>query len=156
VGRRRDTDQLDLFQAMAACASSRSDRARSEATVDCDLELRRALSDAIRQSGVSRDVVADRMSALLGDTVTKVKIDSWTAESKRANRFPAAYLPAFCLACDAHDPLELLARLAGRWLATPKDRLLAARGAIAEEKEDIRRREKLLRTMLAQSEGDVA
>ena len=82
-----------------------------------DLLLRETISQAIKESPLSRFQIAARMSELLGVEVSKTMIDSWTADSREGiNRFPACYLPAFCQAVNSIEPLKALADLIGAFV----------------------------------------
>jgi len=77
-------------------------------------EFRNALSEAIRECGQSRSMIAARMTDLIwGDAgdgeITKAQLDSWTGASRTEWRFPLEYLPAFIEATGAIWLLKLLA-----------------------------------------------
>lgn len=83
-------------------------------SLDIALELRNALSNAIRSCGLSRAQIAARMTDLIwGDAgdgeITKAQLDAWTAPSRADWRFPLEYLPAFIQATGSIDLLKLLA-----------------------------------------------
>ncbi len=65
-----------------------------------DGPLQRAMKElmtrAIRQSQKSREQIAEEMAALVETDVTVHMLNSYTANSKQAVRFPAAFVPAFC------------------------------------------------------------
>ncbi len=67
-------------------------------TQHADLAVREHLAVAIHNSSKSRELIADEMSALVGRTITVRMINDYTAtaESKRAARFPAAWIESFC------------------------------------------------------------
>ena len=82
------------------------------------LELRNALSEAIRDCGLSRALIAATMTDLIwGDAgegeITKAQLDAWTAPSRGEWRFPLEYLPAFVQATGAVELLKLLAGKVG-------------------------------------------
>ncbi|HNR12628.1 MAG TPA: hypothetical protein PKM59_04845 [Thermodesulfobacteriota bacterium] len=101
--------------------------ARPPASGDLNIhiQLKNALSEALRKSSYSRFQVAARMSELLGIEVTKTTLDTWTAESKESHRFPAEYLPAFCEAVGNSDVLELIVLKARGFLFKDADVLRA-------------------------------
>lgn len=82
-----------------------------DATLKIAAELCHAVSRALKESPLDRYRVAAEMSRLTGDDITKTRLDSWSAEGKERNRFPAEYLPAFIVAAGAP---WLLARIADR------------------------------------------
>lgn len=106
--------QRNLFEyiRMARARVDRSTRDQ-EGTLGIGENLRVALNEAIKKCQLSRHQIAGEMSHLLGVDVTKTTIDSWTAESKSANRIPAEYLPAFCQATRSRRPIEILNEAAG-------------------------------------------
>lgn len=83
---------------------------------DISAELRATISQALKDCPDSRHMVAARMSELTGAEITKSMLDAWTAESKEQHRFPAEYLPAFCLATNNHKIVDVIVRpLGGRF-----------------------------------------
>jgi hypothetical protein len=78
-----------------------------DGTTYSDIELRECLAAAIKRSGTSRDQIADRMTSALGRTVTRSQLNDFTAQEKSSARFPAAFIPAFCVAT-GDDSLQLL------------------------------------------------
>ncbi len=76
---------------------------------DIATAVRQTVSEAIRESGLSRYDVASRMSEYLGREITKAQLDSFSAESKDGHRFPLEYVPAFCHATRNYDLVQLTA-----------------------------------------------
>jgi hypothetical protein len=151
---RRTDSQLELFESIGAFARSATGQPRRASNpMGCDDDLRAALVEAIRSSNKTRDGIAADMAALLGEPITRAQIDAWTASTKKGHRFPAAYLPALCEATGDRRPLDLLAAIAGVWVGSAEDRLLAERGRILKEEESLRRRKRLLRAALDVAEG---
>lgn len=111
-------------------------------------QLRAELSEGLRQSGLSRYEVAARMSELVGLEITKSQLDSWTAESKEYHRFPAEYLPAFCMVTGYKEPLRSMARIIQCFLLESEDALHAELGKIDQAKKDLTKREKAVRDLL--------
>jgi hypothetical protein len=108
------------------------------------------LSEGLRQAGVSRYEVAARMSELVGVEISKSQLDSWTAESKEAHRFPAEYLPAFVAITGYKEPLRLMARLCQCHLVESKEAILTELGRLNQAKREINKREKDLQNLLIQ------
>jgi hypothetical protein len=106
--------QRNLFEYIRQ-ERTRVDRSSNhqEGTLGIGETLRLALNEAIKKSPLSRHQIAGEMSHLLGCEVTKTTMDTWTAESKTANRIPAEYLPAFCQTTKSRRPLEILNEAAG-------------------------------------------
>lgn len=105
----------------------------NEGALNIDNQLRRGVSDALKQCPLSRYQVAARMSELMGMDVTKSMLDTWTAESKEQHRFPAAYLPAFCAATSSRLPLEIITRATGGFLLPGGDALRSEIQRLGEE-----------------------
>lgn len=80
----------------------------SGAKIDLDIKLRRAITSAIYASGKSREQIAQEISANLGFCVHLDTLNSWTADSKRDRRIPAAVIPALCAVLRDGSILDLL------------------------------------------------
>jgi hypothetical protein len=65
---------------------------------DLDAAIRECLVAAIRTSKKSREQITDEMSSIFEQRISVRMLNDYTAtaESKRAARFPAAWVPAFC------------------------------------------------------------
>lgn len=63
---------------------------------DLDATIRALMSRVIRRSTKKREQIAAEMTARLGQHITERMLNDYTAQSKRALRFPAAWVPAFC------------------------------------------------------------
>ncbi|MCK5097440.1 MAG: hypothetical protein KAR45_05020 [Desulfobacteraceae bacterium] len=59
--------------------------------------VQEAVRTALKSSMLSREEIADEMSRLLGEEVTKNHIANWAAESKNGWRLPLEYAAAFCV-----------------------------------------------------------
>ena len=59
--------------------------------------VREALKETFSNSILSRDEIADEMSRLLSEKVTKNHLNNWTAESKNGWRMPLEYAAAFSM-----------------------------------------------------------
>ena len=70
--RRTDTLTLDLFEVPVPTAPM-------PGALQFGLVLRRLLSDLLKGSPYSREIVAARMSELTGEPISKHQLDSWTA-----------------------------------------------------------------------------
>jgi len=107
---RLDGRQLSIFEAIREISEPAGKTAGS---LSIDRQFRETISSALKVCPMSRYQVASRMSELIGSEITKMMLDSWTAESKEDHRFPAIYLPAFCEATGQTEPLRVLGRLVG-------------------------------------------
>lgn len=106
---------------------------RPAGSFDIDRQFRELISQALKNCPLSRWQVAARMSELTGHEITKAMLDSWTAESKEAHRFPAIYLPAFCEAVGDSEPLRMLGKLVGVFVLPGPEALRAEIHRIEEE-----------------------
>lgn len=111
-------------------------------------QLRNLISEGLKQSTLSRWEVAAKMSELLDTEITKSQLDSWTAESKEAHRFPAEYLPAYCQVTGYKEPIRLIAEFTEGHYLENKEALLADLGRIDQMKRDLSEREKKIRNYL--------
>lgn len=59
-----------------------------------DLPFRQLLSDAMRESGKTRDQIATELSQRVGRTITASMLNDYTATTKESYRFPAAWIGA--------------------------------------------------------------
>jgi hypothetical protein len=113
-----------------------------------DLLLRETITQAIKNSPLSRFQIAAKMSEALGVEVSKTMIDSWTAESREGiNRFPACYLPAFCHVVGSVEPLRVLADLDGCLVIQGPEALDLELKRIDDQKKGLSEREKAIKTM---------
>jgi hypothetical protein len=125
----------------------------SEGALDVHTRLCHALTNAIRQSGLSRWEIAGRMSHLLGQEVTQYMLNGWTAESKEAHRFPAEFLPAFCSATGSRAPLEMLSTEAGMFCLPGPEALRAEIQKLREEEQRASRERRKRELFLKEMEG---
>lgn len=98
------TDQLTIFQELARQELKPENTVGSMRCVD---EIKAQMNLALKNCPLSRYEVAGRMSALLDEEISKVQIDSWTADSKDRH-IPAEYIPAFCEATNYDGPLMVM------------------------------------------------
>ncbi len=138
-------DQLNFFDLLRDLRPKNS----GFSSFNIDLLLRETISQAIKESPLSRFQIAAHMSEILGLEVSKSMIDSWTAESREGiNRFPACYLPAFCQTVNSLEPLKVLADLLGCVVVEGEEALLIELSKVGVEKEKLFKREKAIKTIL--------
>jgi hypothetical protein len=106
---------------------------RPAGSFDIDRQFRELISLALKNCPLSRWQVAALMSELTGQEITKAMLDSWTAESKEAHRFPAVYLSAFCEAVGDSEPLRMLGKLVGVYVLPGPEALRAEIQRLEEE-----------------------
>jgi len=94
-------------------------------------KLRSAIVRAIRSSPRSRQQIAEAMSQILGQPISVHLINSWTAETKKRVRFPAAWIPAFCEAAMDDAPRLALLSAEHRARLRIKEELAELRSMIA-------------------------
>jgi len=135
-----DKRQVTIFDML-------KDLAEPEPTTEgkCNINdhLRISLRNAIKACPLSRHQIAGEMSHLLGETVTKAMIDSWTRESgdtgsRPGRHIPSGYLPAFCLVTGCDTPLQIMGEVAGLFLLPGPE---ALRAEIQKLKEEIKSRQ---------------
>jgi hypothetical protein len=145
-----DNKQISIFELLRQLSTA--NRPSSNEGRCCVIEgLRGALRDAIKASPLSRHQIAGEMSHLVGQTITKEQLDSWTREDQRSEpqslgttesgttirrHVPAEYLPAFCKVTGAMEPLRLLAEAAGFFVLPGPEALRAEIHRIDEEIKD--------------------
>lgn len=138
-------DQLNFFDLLKDLRPKNS----GFSSFNIDLILRETISQAIKESPLSRFQIAARMSEILGLEVSKSMIDSWTAESREGiNRFPACYLPAFCQTVNSLEPLRVLADLLGSVVVQGEEALLIELSKVEAEKEKLFKKEKAIKAIL--------
>jgi hypothetical protein len=84
---RIDINQASLFDLLKNYQEE-NHASRPAGSFDIDRQFRELISQALKNCPLSRWQVAARMSELTGHEITKAMLDSWTAESKEAHRFP--------------------------------------------------------------------
>lgn len=125
----------------------------TEGSLDVAERLRLALVLALKTCPLSRWQIAGKMSELLGREVSKFMLDAWTAESKEGHRFPAEYLPAFCVATSDNSPLAMLAQAAGMFALPGPDALRAEIKRLDEEERKVRAEKRRREAFLKEMEG---
>lgn len=144
--------QMNLFDYIREL--QKVDKKSTEGTFNINEKLRMALNNALKPCELSRHQVAGEMSHLLGVEVTKTTLDSWTAESKPANRIPAEYIPAFCKVTDNYDALVVLNQAAGRFSMPGPDALRSEIQKWAEQERTARAEKRKRELFLKEMEGD--
>jgi hypothetical protein len=138
--------QLPLFDVIKALQEVRT--APDGGSLNIQARIQSAASAALKQTQLSRFEVAGRMSELTGVEITKWMLDSWTAESKEYHRFPAEFIPAFCIATQNWGLLAVLSECAGGYFLEGHEVLLTELGRVQDERENLRRRERQIRDYL--------
>lgn len=142
-----DTNQLSIFAYLRSLSERQEDQAATtEGKFKITEDLRAAMRAAIKACPLSRHQIAGEMSHLLGESISKDQIDSWTREDQQippaplyekgeivgrdsgrvVRRYiPAEYLPAFCRATGCSEPLAIMGRMAGLFVLPGPEALRA-------------------------------
>lgn len=167
--RQRFDNQLSILDLLRGL-SEQSEKPATEGQFRCVDRMRAAMRSAIRNSPLSRHQIAGEMSHLLGQTITKEQVDSWTredreippdpplqkggdrgalqkgeynGEARRIRRhIPAEYLPAFCEVTHCHEPLRLLGELVGLFVLPGPEALRAEIQRLDEQAKELQARKK--------------
>jgi len=139
-----DSRQLSIFEALQ---SSRKQEEITPGQFKVIDQLRGSIRAAIKQCPLDRYQIAGEMSHLLGQTVTKEVVDSWTRESDEVNgrpgrHIPAEFLPAFCRATGNNEPLVILCQVASLFVLPGPEALRAEIHKLDEEIQDAKERKK--------------
>lgn len=87
--------------------------------------VRNLIASEIKESGLSRDQIADRMTENAPRPVSARQLNAWTAESREDWLFPAEMILPFCEAVGRHKLLAEFVKRAGfRMVGTEEERLL--------------------------------
>ncbi len=143
-----DHSQLDLFAVIERLSQDAKSLSTKAGAFNMDARVRALLSDALKRCPQSREVVAGKMSELTAMEITKSQLDSWSAESKENHRFPFVYAAAFCEATGDVEILRLVAEMTGCYLLKGEDALFTELGRIEKMKEDLVKKERLVRQTL--------
>ncbi len=142
MSRQQDDRTLDLFASIPRAIPA------APGALNFSVELRAVLSQALKTTPHTRYQVAAQMSELLGLEVTKYQLDSWTAESRDAWRFPFEYAVAFEVACSSTCLQELLSRKRGSKVLIGEESLLAELGRIEQMEGELKRQKQAIKQYL--------
>lgn len=121
-------------------------------TLSIGQAIRALLSEQLKACELTRFDVAAAMSQLTGTEITKHQLDSWTAESREAWRFPVEYLPAFEVAVGTHAITAFLVDLRGGRLLIGKDALVAELGRLERVRDEAGKRIRALKSRMGEPE----
>lgn len=122
-------------------------RLAAAGTLAVGVDLRHLISEEIARSQRSRQEIAEAMSELTGQPISKHSLDSWTAESRDAWRFPLEYLPAFEEATQTHGLTTWMADVRGGKMLFGREALDAEIGRLERERDDSTRRIRQLKQL---------
>lgn len=122
-----------------------------EKSLNPTAELKRAMSLALKESGLTREEAAERLNAIIllerlrtrgkDGRVTLDILNKWLAPEATDQVIPVKLLPAFCRAVGSLKPLQALAApLGGLVIGAGEQALLHMAQAVVAEKDARRRR----------------
>lgn len=132
-----DDKQITIFDYLKTI-SEQTSTVFSEGQYKIIDRLKSSLRLAIKGCTPSRHQIAGEMSHLLGESITKEMIDSWTRESDEINgrpgrHIPAEYLPAFCKVTSNNEPLIIMGKMVGLFVLPGPEALRAEIQKLDEE-----------------------
>ena len=143
---RQDDRQMSLFDMIIR--AQQDENRHNPGSLAIDIEFRELVTAELKSSPHSRYHVASRMSELTGTDITKTMLDSWTAESKEFHRFPAIFLPAFCVAVGSSGILDFLGRKSGVFVLPGEEALRSEIQKLKEERDKLGKRIKKRKALL--------
>jgi len=144
------SQQMDLFEAARRTRVSTEEAGHGHGL---GVRLRRTIKSAIADCRLSRDEIADALSARLGASVAKTTLDTWTAESKRTHRLPAEYLPDLVAVLHDPAPLRLLVESAGYRMVTEETYMRSEIARMDMEEKRLRSERRMLEKLLSSRGG---
>ena len=139
-------DQISLYDLIGDIEMSERTTDRKAPILKADADVRRMLTDTLKSSPYDRNVIAERMSDLLGRQITKAQLDSWSAESKETHKFPLAYLPALIVAAEDKTLIRMISRRCDGYFIESEDALRLELVKLEDAEQDIRKRKKDLKS----------
>ncbi len=106
--------------------------------------IARAVAATLRDCGLPRDQVAERMSAYLGERVSKAMLDAYASEARREHAIPVTRLIALMHATGDRRLLQLIAEPLGWAVIEARHLPLIEVAAIREHEDELRRRREAL------------
>lgn len=153
-----DNKQITIFEYLQSLSRSSQTTPENEGEFSVIARLRVSLRVAIKSSPLSRHQIAGEMSHLLGESITKEIIDSWTRESDEINgrpgrHIPAEYLPAFCKITGCNETLVILGKMVGLFILPGPEALRAEIQKIDEQIKSAQSKKKKRMMFLKEMEG---
>lgn len=131
-----------------------------EGSLDVTIEFKAAMSEDIRQAvdergrPLSRFDIAGTMSKLSGRTITKERLDNWTATAHDKHLMPSAYLPCFVIATGGRRAMEVIGRRCGLFVMPGTGALRAEIKKLEEQRKKITEDIRNLSTVLRLNEDE--
>jgi hypothetical protein len=157
--KKSDDRQFGIFDYLKSISSLPEHEEGQYKIID---RLRASLRAAIKSSDLSIHQIAGEMSHLLGETITRERIYSWTRQSDEINgrpgrHIPAEQLPAFCHVTCCNDPLIIMGQMVGVHILPGPDALRAEIQKLDENlkktKAEKRKRQMFLKEMEGTKRG---
>lgn len=153
-----DDKQITIFEYLRSLSQSNQTASGNEGKFRVIARLRASLRVAIKSSPLSRHQIAGEMSHLLGESITKEIIDSWTRESDEINgrpgrHIPAEHLPAFCQVAGSNEPIVILGEMIGMFVLPGPEALRAEIQKISEQIKSAQSKKKKRMMFLKEMEG---
>ncbi len=140
-------EQMSFEDYLADLAQDDLPATPSHGSCDIRPQLRGILNEAIRESGMSRDEVAEEMSRLVGEKISVDQINGWTRETDQRH-VPAQYMYAFEVATKSRAITEYFCKLHhGKFINAQADEVLTL-GQIQLYKAQLTVKEKELKEKL--------
>jgi len=95
-----------------------------------------ALKTTLKQSSLSREQIADEMSRLLGEEVSKNHIANWAAESKNGWRMPLEWAAAFSVITGDYSVIKAVFEGSGINILNDSEMAFYEIGKAIEEKRE--------------------
>lgn len=111
-------------------------------------EIAAAMKRGLDDCGHTREVVAERMGLLLGQTISKHILDAYTAVSRETHHINLQRAIAFDAATGTHALLELYAKFAGGRVFIGRDALLAELGRAEVLRDELSQQIKRIKTQM--------
>lgn len=107
--------------------------------------IREALTHALATCGLSREYVAEEMTRLTGEAISKNHVDNWCSAAKKEWRFPMELAAAFCLITEDFGLFAACLDGTGQGLADERTMVAAEYGKIlVEERKRASKKRELL------------
>lgn len=154
-----DDKQITIFEYLKSLSEQSQPKLSNEGRFKIIGQLRTSLRFAIKGCPLSRHQIAGEMSHLLGESITKEMIDSWTRKSDEINgrpgrHTPAEYLPAFCQVTGCNESLIIMGRMVGLFVLPGPEALRAEIQKISEQIKIAQSKKKKRLMFLKEMEGE--
>lgn len=141
--------QPDLFNKITNHLSTCQLHSENAPQLSVEGMLNATITQAINNSGLSRDHIVDRINLCLRDdtegvVITKAQLNKWLAPSQTMNHVPAWVMPAICWATRSIEPLLTLSKALHFDLVDNREQKALAYGQNLINQERMKKQQKLL------------